>query len=326
MGPVLPQVTEKGEVFLTDSGIETVLLFERGIDLPEFAAFITMENSEHLKALQEYYQAHIDLCKRHGHKNLILDTCTWRASQRWADKISREKYPPERMAELNKQAVQVLHDLRAASSGVRVIISGNVGPSDDGYAPESTLSAEEAEAYHTPQVRAFKHSAGVDQVSFITCTYPAEGVGVARAAEKAGLPVVISFTTETDGKLPNGNTLEQAVEEVDHATGGYVSYFMINCSYPTHFREALDEAQRGGEMPAWLGRVRGVKANASSKSHAELDEATELDPGDKKELGSLMSELRKAFGFNVLGGCCGTNHEHIEEMLLASRDDVPCVP
>eukprot|EP00756_Hemistasia_phaeocysticola_P020601 Hpha_TRINITY_DN15726_c2_g3::TRINITY_DN15726_c2_g3_i1::g.40246::m.40246 len=318
MGPSLPQVTETGEVFLTDSGIETVLLFERGIDLPEFAAFITLESEEHTKALKEYYQAHIDLCKRHGHKNLVLDSCTWRASQRWADKISKEKYPPQRMAELNKQAVQVLHDLRTATSDLRILISGNVGPRDDAYAPATQMNPEEAEAYHTPQLQAFKDSAGVDQVSFITCTYPAEGVGVARAAEKLGLPVVISFTTETDGKLPNGDTLQKAVEEVDKATGGYPTYFMINCSYPTHFRSALDDAQKG-EKPVWLGRVRGVKANASAKSHAELDEATELDAGDKKELGSLMGQLRKTFGFNVLGGCCGTNHGHIEEMLLAAR-------
>ena len=119
------------------------------------------------------------------------------------------------------------------------------------------------------------------------------------AAREAGMPVVILFTVEMDGRLPSGEPLGEAIEAVDSATDGYAAYYGINCAHPTHFDESLL-----AEIPAkWLERLRALRCNASAKSHAELDEATELDDGNPEELGEQCRRLRDRLPWlNVLGG------------------------
>jgi len=193
-----------------------------------------------------------------------------------------------------------------------MVISGCVGPRGDGYDPGKVMSPEEAEAYHGRQIRVFAE-AGADLVTAITMTNTNEAIGVTRAARAADMPVVISFTVETDGRLPTGESLKEAIEAVDRATGRRPAYFMINCAHPTHFESVLN-----GE--SWMQRLRGIRANASKRSHAELDEAEELDDGDPVELGAQYRDLRRRFGhINVLGGCCGTDHRHIEQICGACR-------
>jgi S-methylmethionine-dependent homocysteine/selenocysteine methylase len=188
---------------------------------------------------------------------------------------------------------------------VPVVISGCIGPRGDGYAPSELMTASEARTYHALQARAFAE-AGADVITAITMTYAAEAIGIAEAARSAGLPVVLAFTVETDGRLPDGSTLEAAIAEVDEATDGYPAYYMINCAHPTHFASVIDPAA------GWTQRIGGIRANASTASHAELDEAEELDAGDPADLAERYAELRKALpSLKVLGGCCGTNHEHV---------------
>ena len=188
------------------------------------------------------------------------------------------------------------------------MIDGVVGPRGDGYDPDAFMSEDEAERYHAEQIQTFSQTAA-DMISAITMTYADEATGIARAAHAMGMPVAVSFTVETDGRLPSQEPLKEAIEQVDAATDGTVAYFMINCAHPRHFAAVLEQ---GGP---WLDRIRGIRANASTKSHAELDEADELDPGDPAELAAdyrgLKARLPKV---NVLGGCCGTDHRHIAEV------------
>jgi S-methylmethionine-dependent homocysteine/selenocysteine methylase len=191
------------------------------------------------------------------------------------------------------------------------VISGCVGPQGDGYSPATLLSPDEAQRYHATQIGTFADTVA-DMVTAITMTYPAEAIGVTRAAAAVGLPAVISFTVETDGRLPNGQALGDAIAEVDRATGSQPAYYMINCAHPAHFEEALDEGAR------WVERLGGLRANASMKSHAELDEAVELDEGDPDDLGARHAALRARLpGVNVIGGCCGTDHRHVDAMCRA---------
>jgi S-methylmethionine-dependent homocysteine/selenocysteine methylase len=185
-------------------------------------------------------------------------------------------------------------------------VSGCIGPRGDGYNPDSFMSADEAERYHALQATTFR-DAGADMVSAITMTYPNEAIGLTRAARAAEMPVAIAFTVETDGRLPNGQPLGEAIDEVDAATASAPVYYMINCAHPTHFAGALRPAA------PWLARIRGVRANASTKSHAELDQATELDIGDPAELAEQYRDLRRTLAqLTVLGGCCGTDQRHLE--------------
>jgi len=300
----LPQLD--GELFLTDGGIETTLLFHDGFDLPSFAAFDLLKNDAGREGLRNYYQPYVKIAKDHD-LGIVLESATWRASPDWGDQLG---YTPEALAEANRNSVALLEEIRDAheSNGSKCVISGCIGPRGDGYSPDSLMTEEEAERYHAVQIGILAETAA-DMITAITMTHAEEAIGVARAARAAGMPVVISFTVETDGKLPTGQSLEDAIAQVDAATDSTPAYYMINCAHTTHF----DHALAAGE--AWTARIRGLRANASRLSHAELDEAEELDEGNPEEFGSDHGKLRASFThLNVFGGCCGTDHRHIENV------------
>jgi homocysteine S-methyltransferase len=305
----LPQL--EGGLFLTDGGLETTLIFLRGRDLPAFAAFDLLKDDEGTEELRRYFDPYLEEAAKRG-AGFILESPTWRASPRWAEEIG---HSPADLDRLNRKAIALMEEIRDAHSSAAgpIVISGCVGPQGDGYDPEVLLSAEEAQAYHSTQIGIFAETAA-DMVTAITMTYADEAIGIVRAAEAAGLPVAISFTVETDGRLPSGQPLGDAIEQTDADTGGSAAYFMINCAHPTHFEQVLAEGD------GWRDRIRGVRANASTKTHAELDEATELDDGDPADLGRRHAELRDRLPrLNVLGGCCGTDHRHVAEIARAWR-------
>ena len=158
--------------------------------------------------------------------------------------------------------------------------------------------------YHAEQIATFAET-DLEMVTVLTLNYVEEAIGVVRAAEANGLPSAVSFTVETDGRLPSGQPLGEAIDQVDSETGGAPAYFMVNCAHPTHF-----EGELGGG--AWCERIRGIRANASKMSHAELDESEDLDSGDPHELADGYERLRaKLPNLTVLGGCCGTDHRHV---------------
>jgi S-methylmethionine-dependent homocysteine/selenocysteine methylase len=302
----LPQLN--GDLFLTDGGIETTLIFHEGLDLPSFAAFHLLKDEQGTEALRRYFVRHAAIARQHG-VGFILESATWRASSDWGDKLG---YSRQALAEANRKAIALLHELRLDLETERspMVISGCVGPRGDGYNPGAIMSPVEAEAYHAAQIRTFAETEA-DLVTAITMTNAHEAIGVTEAARAAGMPVVISFTVETDGKLPTGQPLKEAIQEVDAVTGRGPVYYMINCAHPSHFEAILN----GHE---WMERLHGIRANASKYSHAEIDEATELDDGDPVELGQQYSDLRAQFSqINVLGGCCGTDHRHIEQIVTA---------
>lgn len=303
----LPQLT--GELFLTDGGIETTLVFHNGFDLPSFAAFDLLKNDEGREGLRNYYRPYVEIAKDNG-LGFVLESATWRASPDWGQQLG---YTLEALADANRKAVQLLQEIREEheTGGSKFVISGCVGPRGDGYNPENQMTESEAERYHSVQIGVFADTEA-DMITAITMTHTEEAIGVARAARTVGLPVVISFTVETDGKLPTGQALKDAVEQVDAATNNTPAYYMVNCAHTTHFEDAL----AAGE--AWTKRIRGLRANASRLSHAELDEAEELDDGNPEEFGTEHSELRATFGhLNVFGGCCGTDHRHVERVVKA---------
>ena len=281
--------------------METTLIFRDGLELPDFAAFVLLDDPEGLEALRDYYASYVSIARRHG-VGIVLDTPTWRANADWGARLG---YSAEALDDLSRRGVALLEEGRAeAGEGVDMLVSGCVGPRGDGYVVGEEMSPDEAQAYHSAQISTFA-GANADLVSALTLNYAGEATGIARAAAGAGIPAVISFTVETDGRLPSGQELRDAVAEVDAATDGAPAYYMVNCAHPTHFENVLAD---GG-----LERVRGLRANASKKSHAELDEAEDLDEGDPDDLAERYRALRPLMpGLNVVGGCCGTDERHIE--------------
>jgi S-methylmethionine-dependent homocysteine/selenocysteine methylase len=250
-----------GGLFLTDGGIETTLIFHEGLDLPDFAAFHLLKRPEGEASLRKYFRTYAEIAKRFG-AGLILESATWRSNPDWGTKLG---YSSEELANANRKAISILEEIRKEyeTEQIPVVISGCIGPRGDGYMPDNVMSAPEAETYHMEQIKTFSNSA-TDMMTAITMNYVEEAIGIARAAQKMNIPIAISFTVETDGNLPTGQTLRSAIEQVDEATSGYPTYYMINCAHPTHFEHVLAE---GG---SWLNRIRGIRANASRKSHAEL--------------------------------------------------------
>lgn len=305
----LPQ--RHGGIFLTDGGMETTLIFHEGADLPHFASFVLMETAEGRALLTKYYESYLDIARKQG-VGFVLDTPTWRANPDWGAKLG---YGADALKAVNARSIAFLKGLRAKweSAQMPCVISGAIGPRGDGY-KAGNMDANEAEAYHTAQIAAFAE-AGADMTTAFTLNTINEAVGIARAARTIGLPCAISFTVETDGRLVGGATLREAIETVDRETRNAPVYFMINCAHPTHFERAL----QAGE--GWMKRVHGVRANASAKSHAELDESETLDAGDPLDLGRRYRELQQTFPtMRILGGCCGTDHRHVAAICEA------CVP
>jgi S-methylmethionine-dependent homocysteine/selenocysteine methylase len=305
----LPQTRD--EIFLTDGGLETTLLFHEGIDLPGFATFPLFYDEKAVAVMREYYRKHARLAQA-SEFGFILESATWRTNADWGAKLG---YTPEKLADANRRAIALLAEVRSEfeSAKTKIVISGCVGPRGDGYVPSHLMSAKEAQEYHSAQIQTFAETEA-DMISAMTLNYVEEAVGIARAARFFGMPCAISFTVETDGKLAGGESLKAAIEAVDRATGSAPAYYMINCAHPTHFAGVL----KNGE--AWTERIRGVRANASRKSHAELDESTELDTGNPQELGGQYCEmLENLKNLTVLGGCCGTDFRHIEAICNAVK-------
>jgi homocysteine S-methyltransferase len=301
---MLPQLSGD-RLYITDGGLETTLIFHLGLELPDFAAFDLLRDEAGSEALRRYYEPYLEVARDQG-VGIVLDSATWRASRDWGERLG---YSAEELAEANRRAVALIEELRAANPGVPAVLNGVVGPRGDGYVVGETMTAEEAEAYHREQVGTFAATAA-EMVSAITMTYVDEAVGVARAAQAAGMPAVISFTVETDGRLPSGQPLGEAVVQVDRETGSSPAYYMINCAHPTHFEGVLE-----GE---WLHRIGGIRANASRMSHEQLDAATELDEGDPNELARQYRALRERLpNAVVLGGCCGTDDRHVAAIAAA---------
>jgi S-methylmethionine-dependent homocysteine/selenocysteine methylase len=301
----LPQLSDD-RLFLTDGGLETTLIFHQGLDLPAFAAFPLVGHDAGRAALRAYFEPYLAVARDHR-VGFVLDTATWRANPDWGEALG---YSPEALDEANRSAVALAEDIRAAAAPTPIVVNGVLGPRGDGYRVGEVMDPGEAERYHARQIATLA-GAGADMVSAITLTYVEEALGIVRAARAIPAPVAISFTVETDGRLPSGQSLEEAVEQVDAETGGGPDYFMINCAHPTHFAATLGE----GEGEGWLDRVKGLRANASTKSHAELDEAEELDAGDPVELAEQYQALRPRLRrLTVLGGCCGTDHRHVAEI------------
>lgn len=278
----LPQLERP--LFLTEGGLETTLVFHEGHHLPHFAAYdlLTREGGE--EALRRYFEPYVAIALDRG-VGIVLDAPTWRANPDWGERIG---HSPAELAELNRRAAELLETLRRdhETEETPIVVSGCIGPRGDGYVVGEAMTVEEAEAYHATQIGTFAETA-VDLVSALTMTYADEAIGVARAARAAGLPVVIS-------------------------SDGAVAYFMVNCAHPSHFDAVLEPGT------GWTDRILGVRANASRLSHAELDDAEELDTGNPEELALEYVALRERLPrLTVLGGCCGTDHRHVEAMCLA---------
>ncbi len=286
--------------FLTDGGIETELIHHDHFDLPQFSAFVLLFDEMGQAALSRYYNRYLDLAETRD-RGFVLDTATWRANLGWAARLGLAEAD---IRQANRLAAALARDLKSRRAwSDQIVINGCLGPAGDGYGPGKILSPETAGELHAAQLETLAEEA-VEMVTALTLTHTGEAIGIARRAQSLGLPVALSFTVELDGRLPVGQTLADAIAEVDDATGGAPLFYGINCAHPTHFLDRL----RG----AWLSRIGLIRANASAQSHKVLDAIAELDDGDPLEFGVLNADVaRRLPNLKIIGGCCGADTRHI---------------
>jgi len=295
----LPQ--SSGLPVVTDGGLETDLIYHHGVELPDFAAFPLVDDERGRRLLLRYYGEYVDIARRAG-AGLQLETPTWRASRDWGERLG---YSAAELRRVNRDSVALLDELRDQVGIESLLISGCLGPRGDGYVAGDVVEADAAARYHAAQIEALAE-AGADLITALTLTGTAEAVGIVRAARPVGLPVAVSFTVELDGRLPDGTPLGAAIAEVD--AEGAPDYFMVNCAHPRHIAAGLTDG-------SWLSRIVGLRANASIRSHEELDAATELDEGDPVELARAQDALRPDLpNLALVGGCCGTDARHVAAM------------
>jgi S-methylmethionine-dependent homocysteine/selenocysteine methylase len=300
----LPQLGDG--LFATDGGIETTLIYHHGIRLRDFAAFELLGHARGISTLRAYYHTYGRLAVNYG-LGFVLESPTWRASADWGGRLGHDAHD---LAALNTRAIGLMCEIRQAFSarGAQIVVSGAIGPRGDGYVAHDRMSVAKARGFHSAQIGTFARSEA-EMAAAYTINYADEAIGIVQAARDHDMPVAVAFTVETDGRLPSGETLERAITRTDAETDGYAAYYMINCAHPKHFMHVLD----GGG--AWLERIRGVRANASELSHAELDAATTLDDGDPRSFGLHYRSLRDLLpNLSVVGGCCGTDHRHVKSI------------
>ena len=298
---------------MTDGGMETEFIYKKGIDLPHFAALTLLKNEDTRQMVEDYFTQYFDIAKLYN-SGFILGGFTWRANTDWGHKLGYES--AEEIDGLVKDIIDFLDELRTKyeTDEFPIILSGSLGSRGDGYNPDKPMSVEEAQAYHSIQIKSFKES-NVDIISALTMNNSLETIGIVKAAKSENMPIAVSFTLETDGKLPTGQELKSAIDDVENATDEYPEYYMINCAHPTHFQHLM----KSGEQ--WLHKIRGIRANASQCSHAELDNATELDDGNPVEFGNEYADILKNNPqIKIIGGCCGTDHRHVKAAIEASSE------
>lgn len=297
-----------GTPVVTDGGLETWLVFHRGVELPAFAAYPLLGTDDGRALLTEYYERYADIAAGVG-AAVVLESATWRANPDWAATLGHDR---DELGHYLDAAIELLAGVRRGWTGDQpFIISGSIGPRGDGYRVDTAMTPEQSADYHSFQIGRMV-DAGADIVTVMTLGYVGEAAGVALAARDAGVPVVLSFTVETDGRLPSGVSLADAIAETDAITGAAARHYMVNCAHPSHFAHVFDS-----DAP-WTARIGGIRANASTLSHAELDEMVDLDDGDPADLAARYLALRDALpALQVIGGCCGTDDRHVRAIATA---------
>jgi S-methylmethionine-dependent homocysteine/selenocysteine methylase len=311
--------------YLSDAGLENWLVSHKEFELPEFAAYVVLHDSfvGGKAALREYYQGFAELAAANwddGCRGCVLETPTWRASRGWAEKIDKEKIDKETvddMANVNETAVRFVRDIadevereqRKLGRDFRVIVSGCVGPKRAGYAAQQVESAADYATYHAEQIKALR-SGGADVITAMTMTHGEEVEGILRAcmSSAAGLPAIVSWTVEVDGRLPSGDELGSIISRLDSVDGVIpAAYHMMNCSPATHFEKMFPSSVATDATNApertfvdWTVRIRGVRCNAVTESPVDLH-----DSGDADDLGLRIANLRDFLpSLNIFGSYC----------------------
>ena len=297
---------QPGLMYLTEGGTETEIMYKHGFELPEFAMFPLLEQPAAVAELRSMYSRYLDTAARHGF-GVVMGGLDYRASPDWAALLG---YSPEALHDMQLRSIGFLREVSESYQAdlPALLYAGVLGPRGDAYSLNRTITAEEAEDYHSTQIATLA-LAEVDLVEAMTFNNIAEAVGVTRAAARAGLPASISFTLDSNHRLHSGPSLREAIESVDAQTGeDRPAFYGLNCSHPLEFLPALEPGD-------WFERVRCLRPNAAMMDKISLCTLGHLESGDPVDLGQRMGAISAQYPhIDIWGGCCGTWETHLDEI------------
>jgi homocysteine S-methyltransferase len=295
-----------GVLYLSEGGQETEIMYKHGHDLPEFAMFPLLDDAKARADLDAMYARYLESAAASGFAALMggLD---YRASPDWAEKLG---YSRETLREAQLRSIDFLREAAKPFAGQLpdILIAGVIGPRGDAYKLNRTITAQEAEEYHSVQLGTLRE-ANVDLVSAMTFNNIPEAVGLSRAAKRVGLPIILNFTLDSSSRLRSGPTVREAIEAVDAEAGdAHPECYGLNCSHPIEMAPALEP---GG----WFKRVRSLRPNAALMEKQALCKIGHLVDGDPPELGAQMGALAHRYPhLDIWGGCCGTWDTHLNHI------------
>jgi homocysteine S-methyltransferase len=298
---------QPGVNYLTEGGQETEILYKYGYELPHFAMYPLLDNPRAMTELRGMYGRYLDTAARHGF-GVIIGGLDYRASPDWASLLG---YSGEALAEMQMRAIDFLREVATPYQAQvpALVYAGILGPRGDAYELNKTITAVEAEDYHSEQLATLAR-ARVDLVEAMTFNSVEEVIGLSRAASRAGLPLAVSFTLDNStSRLVSGPSLKEAIETVDAQTGDdRPAFYGINCSHPLEFMPAIEPGD-------WFERVRCLRPNAAMMDKISLCTLGHLESGDPVQLGELMGGLARRYPhLDIWGGCCGTWDTHLDEI------------
>ncbi len=295
-----------GRLYLAEGGTETEILYKHGYEFPHFAVFELLNNRQAKRQLEDMFARYLDTVAETGW-SALMGGLDYRASPDWGKLLG---YSPEGLREMQIRCIEFLREVARPYDGQidEIRITGVIGPRGDAYALNQTITADEAEDYHAPQLETLK-ALGVDMAWAATFNNVPEAVGLSRAAAKIGVPVCVAFTLTDTHRLRSGPSLREAIEAVDVETGDHKpTCYGINCSHPLEFEPALEPGD-------WFKRVRNIRPNAAAMDKISLCKLGHLEDGDPVELGRQLGDLAARHPhIDMWGGCCGTWDRHLGEI------------
>ncbi|MBW2409401.1 MAG: homocysteine S-methyltransferase family protein [Deltaproteobacteria bacterium] len=291
-------------VILTEGAVIERLRRDPAVELDPYIANAGLIYDQAGKqAMTRIYRQYIDIASRYR-LPMIVSAPTWRAS---SERINKSAYSGRET--MVKDCADFINRIRqdVSQSADCIYIAGLIACRGDSYEPREALTADKAEAYHRLQAQELAH-AGVDFILAATLPAVSEALGIAAALSQCAIPYSLSFVIRSDGRVLDGTPLQAAIEKIDAAVNPGPLFYQINCVHPAIFRKAIEQSEPG------FDRLLGLQANTSEKSPEELDGLGYLDTSEPEEFAESMLALHTHFGLKIIGGCCGTDHRHIEEI------------
>jgi len=291
---------ETGQTFLMEGALGERLKREYGLTFDESVAMAGLIYEEKgASALSALWQEYIDIARQHS-LPFLATTPTRRANR---DRVGASSFSEHIIAD----NVAFLRKIQQ-NSGIEMYVGGLMGCKGDAYTGEGALSEEDSFDFHRWAADRFREAGADFLYAGIMPTLP-EAAGLARAADSTGLPYIISFTIQQDGKLIDKTTIADAIRYIDSVTQSKPVCYMTNCVHPAIVFKAL--SRPFNDIPLVKERFRGIQANTSPLSYAELDGAVDLHCSEPAAFAEEMLKLSGCGDFQIWGGCCGTDCRHM---------------